>query len=219
MICDQFRIQSTQLLNHLNNVWLFPMKKNGFTLIELVVVIVILGILAVVAAPKFMNLQNDARDASLKGLKGAIESTLDVTYAKLSVLGLENASYVVNHEDMLSPDQKGSAVVADLSSLGCTKESRTCVFEYGYPSNYGPTLATLINGISNNEISPNDDFVAVWLPGDKEQSLAITFKNNVEKYDKDGQTFAKLKSNKCYIRYPRPLRDNHKPKVTIIPCE
>ena len=47
---------------------LSPMKKNGFTLIELVVVIVILGILAVVAAPKFMNLQNDARNASLKGL-------------------------------------------------------------------------------------------------------------------------------------------------------
>ncbi|MGQ5486757.1 type IV pilin protein [Photobacterium damselae] len=33
------------------------MKRNGFTLIELVVVIVILGILAVVAAPKFLNLQ------------------------------------------------------------------------------------------------------------------------------------------------------------------
>lgn len=62
-----------------------------FTLIELVVVIVILGILAVVAAPKFLNLQQDARDASLKGLKGSIESTLDVTYAKLATLGLENA--------------------------------------------------------------------------------------------------------------------------------
>ncbi|WP_422768146.1 type IV pilin protein [Photobacterium leiognathi subsp. mandapamensis] len=52
------------------------MKKNGFTLIELVVVIVILGILAVVAAPKFMNLQVDARNASLKGLEGSLNQLL-----------------------------------------------------------------------------------------------------------------------------------------------
>ncbi len=63
-----------------------------FTLIELVVVIVILGILAVVAAPKFLNLQQDARDASLKGLKGSIESTLDVTYAKLATLGIRKCT-------------------------------------------------------------------------------------------------------------------------------
>lgn len=195
------------------------MKKNGFTLIELVVVIVILGILAVVAAPKFMNLQVDARNAALKGLKGAIESTLDVTYAKLTILGLENASYVVNHEDMLPLENKNTAVVADLSSLGCTKESRSCVFEYGYPSNYAPTLATLVSGISSNEISPNDDFVAVWLPNDGDQSLAITFKNNVKQYtDSQGQQRAELKNNKCYIRYPRPNGENNKPVLTIKPC-
>ncbi len=98
MICDQFRIQSTQLLNHLNNVWLFPMKKNGFTLIELVVVIVILGILAVVAAPKFMNLQVDARNASLKGLEGSLKSALGTTYAKLTIAGLENERYVTTRK-------------------------------------------------------------------------------------------------------------------------
>lgn len=195
------------------------MKKNGFTLIELVVVIVILGILAVVAAPKFMNLQNDARNASLKGLEGAIESTLDVTYAKLTILGLENASYVVNNKDMLPVYNKNTAVVANLSSLGCTKESRTCVFEYGYPSNYAPTLATLVSGVSSNDMSPNDDFVAVPLPKDDEQSLAITFKNNVKQYtDPQGNVRAKLKNNKCYIRYPRPNGKNNKPILTIKPC-
>ena len=52
------------------------MKRNGFTLIELVVVIVILGILAAIAAPKFMDLQTDARISALNGLSGAIKSGL-----------------------------------------------------------------------------------------------------------------------------------------------
>ncbi len=209
MICDQFRIQSTQLLNHLNNVWLFPMKKNGFTLIELVVVIVILGILAVVAAPKFMNLQNDARDASLKGLKGAIESTLDVTYAKLSTLGLENAAMV---KMVGEPDPSSGLVISDkLSALGC-KGDGTCVFEYGYPSDYAPTLATLVSGISANENAPNDDFVAVMHSG----GLAITFKNNTE--TKNERVFLK-QPERCYIQYTLPSGgNNHRPQLTIIKC-
>ncbi len=201
----------------MNNVWLFPMKKNGFTLIELVVVIVILGILAVVAAPKFMNLQNDARDASLKGLKGAIESTLDVTYAKLATLGLENAAMV---QMVGSPDPSRGLVISDkLSALGC-KGNGACVFEYGYPSNYAPTLALLVNGISDNSAAPSDDFVAVSIKGDPQQSLAITFKNNVKDYKgDDGKAHQELKTDRCYIKYPRPSRESNKPILTIIPCE
>ncbi|HIF9160197.1 TPA: type II secretion system protein [Photobacterium damselae] len=187
------------------------MKRNGFTLIELVVVIVILGILAVVAAPKFLNLQQDARDASLKGLKGSIESTLDVTYAKLTTLGLENAAYVVDKPTGTHENE----VVADLSTLGCKKDG-SCVFEYGYPSDYAPTLAVLVNGISANENAPSDDFVAVR-KGETSYDLAITFKNNVERLSSN---LVVLKPDaSCYIDYSRPSKDKPRPVLTIVPCK
>ncbi|HIF9068485.1 TPA: type II secretion system protein [Photobacterium damselae] len=195
------------------------MKRNGFTLIELVVVIVILGILAVVAAPKFLNLQQDARDASLKGLEGAIKSTLGVTYAKLATLGLENAAYLVDDENVLTSDTKKIAVVADLSTLGCKKDGR-CVFEYGYPSNYAPTLATLVDGISVVASSPDNDFVAVPIENDPQQSLAITFKNNVKEKTISGQQYTVLKNDNCYIRYSRSsIEPDHVPSVSLVPCK
>ncbi|WP_435805039.1 type II secretion system protein [Shewanella psychromarinicola] len=67
-------------------------KKQGFTLIELVVVIIILGILAVVAAPKFINLQGDARASALSGLKGAIQGANTLVYSKAALAGQEKGA-------------------------------------------------------------------------------------------------------------------------------
>lgn len=66
------------------------MKKQGFTLIELIVVIVILGILAVTAVPKFIDLQKDARIATLNGFKAAIEGANTMTRGYATLHGLEN---------------------------------------------------------------------------------------------------------------------------------
>jgi len=66
------------------------MKKNyegGFTLIELLVVVIILGILAVTAAPKFMSLTGDARASTVKGMKGAVQGSLGLVFAKAQVSG------------------------------------------------------------------------------------------------------------------------------------
>jgi MSHA pilin protein MshA len=56
-------------------------RKNGFTLVELVMVIVILGILAIVAIPKFFSLQDDAKEAAEKGVVGAVRSGISNYFA------------------------------------------------------------------------------------------------------------------------------------------
>lgn len=56
-------------------------RKNGFTLVELVMVIVILGILAIVAIPKFFSLQDDAQEAAEKGVVGAVRSGISNYFA------------------------------------------------------------------------------------------------------------------------------------------
>ncbi|USD66722.1 type II secretion system protein [Vibrio sp. SCSIO 43136] len=90
------------------------MRKNGFTLIELVVVIVILGILAVTAAPRFLNLQNDARNAALEGLKGAVTGAASIVYGKAVIDGIETL------------DRENSAAVISVSG----DKINTA---YGYP--------------------------------------------------------------------------------------
>jgi len=53
-------------------------KRNGFTLIELVVVIMILGILAGVAAPKLLSVSGDATDNGLKQTLSIIRDAIEL---------------------------------------------------------------------------------------------------------------------------------------------
>jgi MSHA pilin protein MshA len=69
-------------------------KRNGFTLIELVMIIIILGILAAVAIPKYYNFQADARSAAEQGVVGGVRAGISTYYAQNKAWpnSLDNAS-------------------------------------------------------------------------------------------------------------------------------
>jgi MSHA pilin protein MshA len=64
-------------------------QNQGFTLIELVVVIIVLAILVATAIPKFMDLKRDANVSVLQGIKGTVESVIQVSQAKALANGLD----------------------------------------------------------------------------------------------------------------------------------
>ncbi|WP_428449997.1 type II secretion system protein [Photobacterium nomapromontoriensis] len=183
------------------------MKKNGFTLIELVVVIVLLGILAVTAAPKFLNIQTDARNAALEGMKGAIASALEMGYGKMAIAGLENQSYVSN---------KGSTnhQSTDIPISGCEKNSsNTCIFRFGYPGESVDTLTTVVNGL-DNEYGYNKDKDWGGIRENNGAALIITDKSNID-YKNSPPT---LINDNCYIRYENALSTNAY-SLDVTPCK
>ena len=81
-------------------------KKNGFTLIELIIVMVILGIMAAVAVPRYLDSISNAEESAEDAVISAIKSGL-TQYASNSLFSEGRSIYPVNPFDVLSEKPVG----------------------------------------------------------------------------------------------------------------
>lgn len=74
------------------------MRKNGFTLVEILIVVIILGILAAIIIPQFTDASTEARESTLR--------------SNLQVLRSQVGLYKIQHQDIY-PDTTDSASFVD----------------------------------------------------------------------------------------------------------
>ena len=87
-------------------------KKNGFTLIELIIVMVILGIMAAVAVPRYLDSISNAEESAEDAVISAIRSGLKAA-ANDSLYTNGRASWPTNPFDALAEKPTGYSTDAD----------------------------------------------------------------------------------------------------------
>ena len=115
------------------------MKKNAFTLIELLAVIVILGILATITVPTIVNIINNSKEDTLEEQKNTIVNAaerwgtdnirkLPTTSCDLTIDFLKQEGYLESDKDVIDP-------TTDKEMTGCVRinfESANNQYKYTY---------------------------------------------------------------------------------------
>lgn len=94
---------------------IYPNKRNGFTLLELLIVVVIIGILAAVALPQYKKSVIKSKAAQMQNLLDTVIKASDLYY-------LQNAKYPKSFDDL------------DIEINLPTSSTRTCLNDMGYAS-------------------------------------------------------------------------------------
>jgi MSHA pilin protein MshA len=114
-------------------------KRQGFTLVELVVVIAILGILAAAAIPRFVNYTSQARGAAMDGLGGALRSSVALVQSKYIATGQITSPVTLANGNPVTvstganggiPTQDAAGIVAAVNVQGFTFTAGTGVWDF-----------------------------------------------------------------------------------------
>lgn len=150
------------------------MKRNGFTLIELVMVIVILSIVAVAVAPKFTSVSYAKLRQDAEILKTNISFAQEISMTRGGGYGIcfdfSNSLYSINQTDCQTTsriksieDRVSPFIVEFTSNISITPSGTTSVFfnTFGVPNPNNDILLTLSNGTDSIvlKIEKNTGFV------------------------------------------------------------
>jgi len=104
-------------------------RKNGFTLVEILIVVVILGILAAIVIPQFSDASNDARNKSL-------ESNLQTLRSQFEL-------YKVQHLDVYPWDDGSGALDANANIIARLTSKTDADGTINAAGQFGPYMQTV----------------------------------------------------------------------------
>ncbi|MHC5156161.1 MAG: type IV pilin protein [Planctomycetota bacterium] len=165
------------------------MKKNGFTLVELMIVVTILGILAAIVIPEFQGHASQSRESAVKSSLHTVRCQIELY--KMQHDGL-NPGYF-NNTFTASPTMLTNQFVGTsaLSGTAVSAKSPTDPYLYGpylmkVPTNPFNNLSTFkIVPDATSDFSTAVDDSTGWLF----QKATGTFKINYDGADSDGVDF------------------------------